>query len=116
MSSYPHRGLRRLSILLCLPLLAAGCVSGPRISVNRAALPCSKLIPAQLRADVEGADLPPENATVGDVYVALDQQTGKLDTANSYKRAAIEIVEACEQRDREVDAQLTKRKRVLGVF
>lgn len=78
-------------------------------------MPCSKLIPPQLRADVPGADLPPEDATVGDVYVALDEQTGKLDTANSYKRAAIDIVEACESRDAAVDAQLS-RKRFLGIF
>jgi hypothetical protein len=66
------------------------------------------MIPAQLRADVPGADLPPEGATVGDVYVALDQQTGQLDTANQFKAAAIAIVEACEARDRDIDAQLRK--------
>jgi hypothetical protein len=57
-------------------------------------------------------DLPPANATAGDVWAAFDGQTGRLDTANTYKRAVIETVEACERRDREaaekIDGKLTK--------
>ncbi|WP_010125925.1 hypothetical protein [Sphingomonas sp. KC8] len=65
--------------------------------------------------DVPPADLPPDGATVGDLYIAFDQQTGQLGKANTYKRAAIDIVRACEARDGEVDAMLAPRK-FLGIF
>lgn len=44
-------------------------------------------------------DLPGLSATAGDLYIAFDGQTGRLDTANAYKRAVLETVEACEKRD-----------------
>jgi hypothetical protein len=116
MSFVPHRGRALLSILASTTLLFGVSACAPRISINRAALPCSGLIPPQLANDVAGADLPPENPTVGDLYVALDQQTGRLDTANGYKRAAIDIVKACEARDAEVDKALSKRGRLFGIF
>jgi len=60
---------------------------------------CSSLVGASLRADVEPVDLPAEDATAGELWVSFDGQTGRLDTANRFKRAAIETIEACEARD-----------------
>lgn len=44
-------------------------------------------------------DLPPLDADAGEVWIALDGQTGRLDSANTNKRAVLEVVERCEQRD-----------------
>jgi len=33
------------------------------------------------------------------VWVSLDAQLGRLDTANAYKAAVLETVERCEKRD-----------------
>jgi len=55
---------------------------------------------------VEPVDLPPAEATAGQVWTAFDGQTGRLDVANTYKRAAIETVEACERRDAAAIARL----------
>lgn len=60
---------------------------------------CSALVPPSLKADVAGVDLPPADATAGDVWQAFDGQTGRLDTANTFKRAALETIERCEARD-----------------
>lgn len=63
---------------------------------------CSSLVGPSLRADVAPVDLPPEDATAGDLWTAFDGQTGRLDTANTFKRAIIETVERCEARDQAV--------------
>jgi hypothetical protein len=44
-------------------------------------------------------DLPEADATAGDLWTAFDGQTGRLDTANAFKRAIVETVERCEARD-----------------
>jgi hypothetical protein len=67
------------------------------------------LVPDSLRADVPGVDLPPPRATAGDVLSALDGQTGRLEVANTNKRASLEIVEACEKRDAATVRHLTRR-------
>lgn len=66
------------------------------------------MVGATLRAKVEGVDPPTDNATAGDLWVAFDGQTGRLDTANAYKRAILETVEACEKRDREAAERITR--------
>jgi DNA-binding GntR family transcriptional regulator len=38
-----------------------------------------------------------------------DAQTGQLEKANADKRASLQIVEACEKRDREAAKQITKK-------
>lgn len=43
--------------------------------------------------------MPAKTATAGEVWTALDGQTGRLDTANSNKAASFEIVDLCEKRD-----------------
>lgn len=59
---------------------------------------CSSLLPSEWREGVPGADLP-TGSTVGDWIAFGDAQTGQLDKANDRTRAAIGIVERCEERD-----------------
>ena len=61
-----------------------------------------------LRTDVPGAVLPADQS-VGSWIVFGDAQTGQLEKSNADKRASIEIVEACEKRDREAAKQITKK-------
>lgn len=104
----------RSLVLIPICVLVAGCAQ--RISISRAALPCSAMVPAQLRDDVPGADLPADPANIVDQQVFGDAQTGQLEKSNAYKGASLSIIQSCEQRDREIDAALTKRKKVLGIF
>lgn len=60
-----------------------------------------------------GAPLP-EGDTVGDWIAFADAQTGQLDKSNDRYRAAVGIVERCEERDRE--AVKAARPKFLGVF
>ncbi len=55
----------------------------------------------------------PLEGSQGAWVVFGDAQTGQLDKANVDKRSAIEIVEACEKRDREAEKTITKKK---GLF
>lgn len=68
--------------------------------------PCSSLVADELRRDVPGVEMPAENAVAADVWIAFDGQTGRLDQANAYKRAALETVEKCEARDRVITDRL----------
>ena len=106
-------GLRRAATRACrlLPTMLACALSacGPRIEINRAALPCSDLVQGPLAADVPPADLPPDPATVADWQVFGDAQTGRLETSNLYRRATIDIIRRCEARDRQLDQQLKAR-------
>lgn len=105
MRSAMRRGQISLLILTSTGLLLSACATAPVTLVQSSA--CSSLVPGSLRADVAPATLPTPTATAGDVWIALDAQTGRLETANAYKTAAIQIVEACERRDREAAARIT---------
>lgn len=74
---------------------------------------CSSLLPSEWREGVPGADLP-GGSTVGDWIAYADAQTGQLDKANDRTKAAIGIVERCEERDRA--AVKKARRKVLGIF
>jgi hypothetical protein len=74
---------------------------------------CSTLLPSEWREGVAGAAFPLTSA-VGDWIAFADAQTGQLDKANERTRAAIGIVERCEERDRA--AVKKARRKVLGVF
>ena len=76
---------------------------------------CAQLLPAEWKAGVPGADLPPEQANVGDWIAFGDAQTARLDMANDRTASAIGIVERCEERDREAVRRATRR-RFLGIF
>ena len=92
--------VRKSRLALLLPALAlTACVGGPPI-VTASAAGCASLLPDNWRKPVEGADLPPDEATVGDWIVFGDQQTGKLDVANDRTISTISIYERCENRDK----------------
>lgn len=74
---------------------------------------CSTLLPADWREGVAGAPLP-EGSTVGDWIAFADAQTGQLDKANDRYRAAVGIVERCEERDKQAVRQ--SRAKFLGAF
>lgn len=97
MTSDKRRARTCALILASMTLAAGGCATGRPIVVAQSA--CSSLVGPSLRADVPPIDLPPAAATAGDLWVALDGQTGRLDTANTYKKAILETVQACEARD-----------------
>ena len=105
------RARLRLSILPLTLLALPACVGVPPIVASQSA--CSSLLPSEWREGVPGADLP-QGATVGDWIAYADAQTGQLDKANDRTRAAIGIVERCEERDRA--AVKKARRKVLGVF
>ncbi|MEH3122425.1 MAG: hypothetical protein PGN16_10685 [Sphingomonas phyllosphaerae] len=46
---------------------------------------------------------------MADWQVFGDAQTGRLETSNLYRRAALDIVRRCEARDRALDQQLKAR-------
>ena len=82
-------------VLILITMMLPACattVAGPP--------PCSDLVPKGWKAGVAPTPPPPPNPSVGDLYIALDGQTGKLDQANGRTRDSIEIVENCEARDR----------------
>lgn len=74
---------------------------------------CSTLLPPEWREGVPGADLP-SGETVGEWIAFADAQTGQLDKSNDRYRAAVGIVERCEERDRA--AVKRSRPKFLGIF
>jgi hypothetical protein len=107
MPSKLPKGLTSFCLLISTVLLASGCASVPVFVGPQAA--CSSLVPPSLRADVQHIELPGERATAGDVWIALDGEAGRLDTANTYKRAVLETVERCEARDAATAKHLTRK-------
>jgi hypothetical protein len=97
MRSLKPQALASVSILASTMLLVAGCASGQHTLELPTA--CSSLVGPSLRADVAPVDMPTGDATAGDLWTALDGQTGRLDIANSNRRAVLEVVEGCEARD-----------------
>jgi hypothetical protein len=101
--------------LMLLPLLGATACAGGALTVTGQSAGCASLISDNWRQGVEGADLPPVNATVGDWIAFGDEQTGRLDMANDRTVSTIGIVERCEERDRQAIERATRR-RFLGLF
>jgi hypothetical protein len=83
-----------------LPLATLACAlsacAAPIVTTQSAG--CSSLIPDSWTEGVPGAPLP-EGNQVGDWIVFGDQQTARLDQANSRTKDAIEIQRRCEARD-----------------
>jgi hypothetical protein len=106
------KGLRiRLGVtLIALGWLLSACATP--IVFNRPASDCSTLIPKPLRDPTPGAPLPADGTKSGWVIFG-DAQTGQLEKSNVVKASVIQIVEACEARDRAAEKQLTKKK---GLF
>jgi len=109
--------LARMSRLIPLSMMlaVAACAGAPPIVTASNASGCSALIPDSWRQPVEGAELPADS-TAGSWIAFGDAQTGKLEVANGRTADSIAIVEKCEARDRAAVVEVTKRKRVLGIF
>lgn len=99
----------RLQLGLTLMWLAFGlsACAGPTPMIS-GALNCGGLVPEQLRAPVSGAPLP-SGATAGEWVAFGDAQTGRLDKANEFKSAALEVIDRCEAEQARV-----RRPRYLG--
>lgn len=97
MRSLKPQALASASILASTMLLVGGCASARHTLELPTA--CSSLVGPSLRADVPPVAMPAVDATAGEVWTALDGQTGRLDIANSNRRAVLEVVEGCEARD-----------------
>lgn len=97
MRSLKPQALASVSILASTMLVVAGCASGRHTLELPTA--CSSLVGPSLRADVAPVAMPAADATAGDLWTAFDGQTGRLDTANTNRRAVLEVIEGCEARD-----------------
>jgi hypothetical protein len=91
-------------------LLLTGCgIFTPPPVVTTQQTPCSSLVPDEWKVGVPGVPLPGLDAVIGEVFAALDGQTGRLDQANGRTRDSIGIVERCEKRDQEAVKRATRR-------
>jgi hypothetical protein len=102
-----------LGLNLVAALTLGGCWGAPVVTAS--ANSCSSLLPSEWRKPVTGIPLPGLDATVGDLWIALDGQTGKLDVANDRTASSIGIIERCESRDKIAIERATRRK-FLGIF
>jgi hypothetical protein len=75
-----------------------GCAGTRLTPPILAALDCASLIPPSYRQPVALAPLLPPDATVGQVLVALDGQTTRLDQANGRTADLIALADACQAR------------------
>ncbi len=99
--------MKCLILFALLPL--AGCAlftPAPTVTTQQAS--CTTLIPPSWKDGVSGVDLPGLDAAVGDLWVAIDGQTGRLDQANGRTIDTIGIVERCEERDRKAVRRATR--------
>lgn len=110
MRSSPRRALPRLLILASMTLAVAACAGTPPTQVILSALDCASLIPAEDQQPVKGAPLPLADATAGDLWVALDGQTVRLDDANASKWRVIQIYAACRAQQDKIRALLAPKK------
>ena len=106
MPSTTRRARTSAWIPLSTALALSACAAAPPIVAQAPA--CSSLIPSSHRGPVPGAELPALDATAGDCSAFDDALTGQLDKAIGRTADVVEIVEACETRDR---AALTRLKR-----
>jgi hypothetical protein len=96
-----------ISAMLALSLGGCALFQG-RPVVTAQPNDCSSLIPESWKQGVEGVPLPGLDAVVGEVWAALDGQTGRLDQANGRTADTIGIIERCEERDRKAIERSTQ--------
>lgn len=116
MRSNPLRGLQRLFLLLSIPLAVTGCAATPPIQVTLAALDCSKLVPPSYLKPVAGTPLPAADATVGQIWISLDDQTNRLDQANGRTSDLAAIAKACQAQQQAVVASLQSKPWWIGLL
>jgi hypothetical protein len=77
------------------------------------AFSCAALIPQGDRRPVAPTALPPAEATAGALWIALDDQTARLDMANGHTADVAEIMDRCEAERAKATAAQAPR---LGLF
>ena len=66
------------------------------IGATPPAFSCSALIPQAYRTPVAPTPLPGSDATAGGLWIALDDQTARLDQANGRVADVLDIEQQCE--------------------
>ncbi len=96
MRSQPRPGPARLLILLSTLSVAGGCAHTPPPTPIQPAFNCSSLVPAHLAQPVASTPVPAPDVTASGLWSSLDDQTARLDQANTHGADALEIVQRCE--------------------
>lgn len=97
-------------MLALMPLAVAGCAGMPPTLTILSALDCEALLPPQDLQSIRGTPLPPADADAGDLWVAIDGQTARLDLANQRADRIHAIYGACEAQQAKVKALLTPKR------
>lgn len=88
--------LTRALILISTPLAGAGCAGTEFTTPIQPVFSCSALIPDSDRKPVAPTPLPPAETTAGALWIALDDQTARLDQANGRTADVLAITQQCE--------------------
>lgn len=86
----------RALTLISMPLAVAACAALPPTPPIPPAFSCAAMIPDSDRKPVAPTALPPAEATAGALWIALDDQTGRLDMANGRTADVLAITQQCE--------------------
>jgi len=84
-------------LIVVAALALAGCMTRPTVTTQT--ISCTEVVPKEWEQGVPGVEMPGLNAAVGEIWAALDGQTGRLDQANGRTKDTIGIVKRCEARD-----------------
>lgn len=87
--------LRALILSSMLPA-AAGCAAFRPMPTIPTAFSCAALIPDSDRKRVAPTALPGPDATAGAMWIALDDQTARLDMANGHTADVVALMDRCE--------------------
>ena len=96
MPSSRRPALARALILLSTTPAVAACAAIGRTNPTPPAFSCAALIPASDRTPVPPTPLPHTDAAAGALWIALDDQTARLDQANGRTADVLEIEQRCE--------------------
>ena len=92
----PRRALIRVLILGSTPLAVGACALTRPIGTTPDVFSCAALIPPNDRQPVAPTALPPPDAVAGALWIALDEQTARLDMANGRAGDVVAIMDQCE--------------------
>ncbi len=96
MPSRSRRARVKALILASMLPAAAGCAHIGPIGTTLAAFSCAALIPDSDRQPVAPAPLPAPDVAAGALWIALDEQTARLDMANGHTADVAAIMDRCE--------------------
>ena len=96
MPSSPPPALARALILLSTTPAVVGCATSGLTNPTPSAFSCAALIPDSDRRPVAPTALPTPDAVAGALWIALDEQTARLDMANGRTAEVAAIMDRCE--------------------